>query len=77
MRILPQKFFEHFLHIVEAMNNIGDEGIGLWDEGDQFFYDVLNLPDGRMVPLKVRSMVRTHSALRRRDAGARFDGTTA
>jgi len=54
---IATKFFEHFLHIVEAMNNIGDEGIGLWDEGDQFFYDVLNLPDGRMVPLKVRSMV--------------------
>jgi hypothetical protein len=54
---IATKFFEHFLHIVEAMNNIGDKGIGLWDEADQFFYDVLNLPDGRMVPLKVRSMV--------------------
>ena len=54
---IATKFFEHFLHIVEAMNNIGDEGIGLWDEADQFYYDVLNLPDGRMVPLKVRSMV--------------------
>ena len=51
------KFFEHFLHIAEAMNNIGDEGIGLWDEQDEFYYDVLNLPDGRMEPLKVRSMV--------------------
>ncbi len=54
---IATKFFEHFLHIVEAMNNIGDGGIGLWDEPDQFFHDVLNLPDGRMVPLKVRSMV--------------------
>ena len=54
---IATKFFEHFLHIVEAMNNIGDEGIGLWDEQDQFYYDVLNLPDGRMVPFKVRSMV--------------------
>ena len=26
------KFFEHFLHIVEAMNNVGDEGIGLWND---------------------------------------------
>jgi len=51
------KFFEHFLHIAEAMNNIGDQGIGLWDEDDEFFYDVLNLPDGHGVPLKVRSMV--------------------
>jgi hypothetical protein len=51
------KFFEHFLHIAEAMSNVGEAGIGLWDEADQFFYDVLHLPDGRMVPLKVRSMV--------------------
>jgi hypothetical protein len=51
------KFFEHFLHIAEAMTNIGDEGIGLWDEQDKFFYDVLHLPDDRKMPLKVRSMV--------------------
>jgi hypothetical protein len=51
------KFFEHFLHIAEAMSNIGDEGIGLWDDKDKFFYDVLHLPDGSMTPLKVRSMV--------------------
>ncbi|HEY3861315.1 MAG TPA: glucosidase [Verrucomicrobiae bacterium] len=54
---IATKFFEHFLHIVQAMNNIGDKGIGLWNEQDEFYYDVLNLPDGRMVPLKVRSMV--------------------
>jgi hypothetical protein len=29
----------------------------LWDEEDEFYYDVLNLPDGRIIPLKVRSMV--------------------
>jgi len=51
------KFFEHFLSIAEAMSNIGDEGIGLWDDADKFFYDVLHLPDGAMTPLKVRSMV--------------------
>jgi hypothetical protein len=51
------KFFEHFLSIAEAMSNIGDEGIGLWDDQDKFFYDVLHLPDGGMTPLKVRSMV--------------------
>jgi len=43
---IATKFFEHFLHIVEAMNNVGGEGIGLWDEPDQCYYDVLNLPDG-------------------------------
>jgi hypothetical protein len=54
---IATKFLEHFLHIAHAMTNLGDEGIGLWDEADQFFYDVLNTPDGRVTPLKVRSMV--------------------
>jgi hypothetical protein len=56
---IATKFFEHFLHIAEAMSHIGgvDGGIGLWDDDDQFFYDVLHLPDGSMQPLKVRSMV--------------------
>ena len=39
------------------MNNIGGQGIGLWDETDEFFYDVLHLPDGRYFPLRVRSLV--------------------
>ncbi|HKQ62459.1 MAG TPA: hypothetical protein VJS92_14305 [Candidatus Polarisedimenticolaceae bacterium] len=51
------KFFEHFLYIAEAMNNVGGQGIELWDEEDEFFYDVLHRPDGDSVPLKVRSMV--------------------
>jgi hypothetical protein len=54
---IATKFFEHFLHIAEAMNNLGDEGIGLWCDKDQFYYDVLNLPNGESTPLKVRSMV--------------------
>ena len=53
---IATKFFEHFLHIAEAMTNIAD-GMGLWNEEDGFYYDVLNLADGQMVPLKVRSMV--------------------
>ena len=51
------KFFEHFLYIAQAMTNIGGSGIGLWDEADEFYYDVLQFPDGNRVPLKVRSMV--------------------
>jgi len=51
------KFFEHFLHIAEAMTNMGNKGVGLWDEEDQFYYDVLYLPGGQLLPLKVRSMV--------------------
>jgi hypothetical protein len=51
------KFFEHFLHIAEAMNDVGESGIGLWDDEDKFFYDVLHLPDDGKIPLKIRSMV--------------------
>jgi hypothetical protein len=51
------KFFEHFLYIAQAMTNIGGSGIGLWDEADEFYYDVLHLPGGTRVPLRVRSMV--------------------
>jgi hypothetical protein len=55
---IATKFFEHFLHIAEAMTKVGgQEGVGLWDEEDGFYYDVLNLPNGNMIPLKIRSMV--------------------
>ena len=56
---IATKFFEHFLHIAEAMTNIGGNGngVGLWDDEDQFYYDELNLPNGQMHKLKVRSMV--------------------
>ena len=55
---IATKFFEHFLYIAKAMSNIGgDRHIGLWNEEDQFFYDVLRFPDGKMIPLKVRSMI--------------------
>ncbi len=51
------KFFEHFLHIAKAMTNIASEGIGLWDEETEFYYDVLCLPDGQHIPLRARSLV--------------------
>jgi Mannosylglycerate hydrolase MGH1-like glycoside hydrolase domain/Glycosyl hydrolase family 63 C-terminal domain len=50
------KFFQHFLHIAEAMTS-RNEGLGLWDDEDGFFYDELNLPDGQILPLRLRSMV--------------------
>jgi len=31
--------------------------MGLWNEEDGFFYDVLRLPDGNHFPMKIRSMV--------------------
>src|SRR6202012_1673455 len=54
---IATKFFEHFLLIAEAMTNIGGNQIGLWDEEDEFYYDVLELSDGSALPLKIRSMV--------------------
>jgi hypothetical protein len=54
---IATKFFQHFLYIAEAMTNMGREGVALWEEEDGFYYDVLELPDGRNVPLRVRSMV--------------------
>ncbi len=54
---LATKFFEHFLYIAQAMTNMGNHGTGLWNEEDGFFDSMLNLPDGRIVPLTVRSMV--------------------
>ena len=54
---IASKFFEHFVYIWEAMNNLGGEHIELWDSRDGFYYDVLTLPDGRRTPLKARSMV--------------------
>src|SRR5262249_32327746 len=50
------KFFEHFLHIAEAMTKMGEE-VGLWDDGDKFYYDVLNIPGEHPIPLKIRSLV--------------------
>ena len=52
------KFFEHFLLIAAAVHRrIGDGDAGLWDEGDGFYYDVLEVPGEPPLPLRVRSMV--------------------
>jgi hypothetical protein len=51
------KFLEHFLYIARAMTDMGNDGIGLWDDEDNFFYDVLYMPSGQKIPLRIRSMV--------------------
>ena len=51
------KFFEHFLLIAEAMTDMGGSGLGLWDGVDEFYYDKLDMLDGRAVPLRARSIV--------------------
>ena len=51
------KFFEHFVYIAESLNRIGENWTGSWDDEEGFFYDVLAMPDGRYIPVKVRSLV--------------------
>ena len=54
---MATKFFEHFLYIARAMTTMGPKAVGLWDEQDGFYYDVLNLADRRAIPMRVRSIV--------------------
>ena len=59
---VASKFFEHFVYIAQAMNDIGaesmgEQGIGLWDETDGFYYDALHLGSTTHLAMKVRSMV--------------------
>ncbi len=54
---VASKFFEHFVYISDAMNNLGNENTELWNERDGFYYDVLHQQDHRNIPIKVRSMV--------------------
>ncbi|HZZ42537.1 MAG TPA: hypothetical protein VFE58_06345 [Tepidisphaeraceae bacterium] len=58
---LATKFLEHFFYIAHAMNNrpaaSRDDGIDLWDDDDQFYYDVIHKSDGQHLFVPVRSMV--------------------
>jgi hypothetical protein len=54
---VASKFWEHFIFIADAMNNIGHDGIQLWDEQDSFYYDVVHLATGEQIPMRARSLV--------------------
>jgi hypothetical protein len=51
------RFLEHYVWIAYAMDRIGAAHDAMWDATDGFYYDVLRLPDGSAIPLKVRSLV--------------------
>jgi hypothetical protein len=54
------KFLEHYFYIAHALNartTSGGDPDDLWDEEDQFYYDLLRLPDGTSRFIRVRSMV--------------------
>ncbi|RXK83424.1 MGH1-like glycoside hydrolase domain-containing protein [Filimonas effusa] len=46
------KFFEHFILIAEALNELG-----MWDDEDKFFYDMLVAPGTQPLRLKIQSIV--------------------
>jgi len=54
---MASKFFEHFLYIADAMTRGGGGKFNLWDEQDEFYYDVLHAPDDSRTRLRIRSMV--------------------
>ncbi len=51
------RFVQNFMWISYAMDRIGEHHDEMWDEEDGFFYDLLRLPDGQAMRLKVRSLV--------------------
>lgn len=51
------KFLEHFLYIAGAMNNISGESISLWNDEENFFFDVFHLPGKEPKVMKVKSIV--------------------
>jgi hypothetical protein len=53
---MATKFFEHYIAIAGALNGIGG-AVGMWDDHDQFYYDVIRQPGGPPEPLRVRSFV--------------------
>ena len=62
---MASKFFQHFLLIAEALNKIGGDEANIWNEEDNFYYDILKVP-GNAIPggnnpfsfqMKLRSLV--------------------
>ena len=51
------RFLEHFIWITYAMDRIGEHKDEMWDNADGFFYDLLHLPNGDTMRMKIRSMV--------------------
>ena len=51
------KFADHFLYISGSIAQMGDDSVGLWDDEDGFYYDLLRKPDGTWDRLKLRTLV--------------------
>ena len=53
---MAMRFFKHFAHIASALNG-RDGQPGLWNPEEGFYYDRLQLADGREEAMRVRSLV--------------------
>ena len=73
---IASKFFEHFVYISQAMNDMGGEGIGLWDEKDGFYYDVLHMAGSKHIPDEDTIDGGFDPAFRRQDIRTRRSGAT-
>lgn len=54
---IATKFFEHFVYIADAINNITEGQDGLWDKEHGFYCGVLLMPDGSIKTLFQESMI--------------------
>ena len=51
------KFAEHFLYIAGSLMHKGENSLGLWDDEDGFYYDLLRNPNGSSDRLRLRTLV--------------------
>jgi hypothetical protein len=51
------KFAEHFFYIAGSIARMGEDSMGLWDDEDGFYYDLLHKPDGNSDRLRLRTIV--------------------
>jgi hypothetical protein len=51
------QFAEHFLYIAGSIMQMGEDSLGLWDDEDGFYYDLLRKPDGSYDRLRLRTIV--------------------
>ncbi|MEP6491301.1 MAG: glucosidase [bacterium] len=55
------KFLEHYFYIAHSMNDrpatLGEDTADFWDNEDEFYYDLLRLPNGESTYVRARSMV--------------------
>ena len=54
---MASKFFEHFIYIADAIHGqVDGNAQGLWDEQDQFYYNMLLIPGADSEKLRIRSI---------------------